>query len=211
MDYLTAFRPLFAYAAHLAASVDAPDAPAIDASAVKDDLSLLMGEAMRFRNEPPDPNFDQAWFALSAWLGGMLGRLPGCGGVAEQLLPGGEDRERDFFRRLDLLLMPLPGGHPEEIRAILRVYRMCLDLGDGAFRRDPETIRRIGECRERCRAATAPERPAAGNRTPPARAGRSFGGAAAAAAVWIAAAAAPLALYGLYKLLLGGLYAAVVG
>jgi hypothetical protein len=209
MDYVDAFRPIFAYAAHLAASTAIPDAPAVDADAAGSDLSLLLGEAMRFRNEPIDPNFDQAWFALSAWLDGTLRRLPGCAGVAARLVPADESRERDFFRRLDLLLMPLPSGYPREIRAILRVYGVCLDLGGYAFHGNPEALRRIGEYRERCLGAVGAPSPSVRNKAA-ARPERVFGGVTAAA-VWIAAAAAPLALYCVYRFLLGGLYASVVG
>ncbi len=210
MDYVDAFRPLFAYATHLAASAESPDAPPIDAQAAANDLALLLNETERFRNKPIDPNFDQARFALSAWLDATLRKLPNGDEIATRLMPADESRERDFFRRLDLLLMPLPGGYPKEIRSILKVYRTCLDLGDKAFQDNPDAIPNIDRYRERCRKATAPNSPPIKKQTA-ARPTHSFGGAAATAVLWVAAAAVPLALYGLYKFLLGGLYAAVVG
>lgn len=217
MDSIDVFRPVFAYIAHLAARAAAPGADAPDAGAVKADLSLLMGDAMRRRVEPADPNFDQAWFALSVWLGGALERLPGCGEIAGELMPLGENRERDFYHRLELLLKPLgaPARYPHEIRDILRVYRTCLDWGGLAFGDSPEAAERITKYRERCRAVTAPRGRGVVRGDSQKSAGRSprwsARGIAASAAVWIAAAAVPCALYGVYRFLLDNLYAAVAG
>lgn len=207
MDYVGAFRPIFAYAAHMAASAGSPDRPAIDAQTARSDLSLLLGAAMRFREEPVDPNFDQAWFALTAWLDRTLGRLPGGEDIARQLIEPAENREADFFRRLSLLLTPLPNGYPREIRAIIRVYAICLDLGFGL----PDDARDAAcsrEYRRRCRQALATPQPG-----PEANAAshKPYGYAVAAAAMWLAPVAVPLFLYGLYKFLLGNLYASVVG
>lgn len=207
MDYVNAFRPIFAYAAHMAASPGSPDRPAIDAHTARSDLSLLLGAAMRCREEPLDPNFDQAWFALTTWLDRTLKRLPGGDEIAAQVIEPAEGREADFFHRLGLLLTPLPKGHPKEILAIIRVYAICLDLECG-LPDNADGAARAREYRRRCRQAlsAAPRGPTANEPSQ-----KRCGNALAAAAAWLAPVVVPLFLYGLYKYLLGNLYAGVVG
>lgn len=208
MDYASLFRPIFAYTAHVAAAAKQPGWLESHALTVKRDLSLLLGSAMQSKTEPLDPNFDQAWFALTAWLHVTLNQLPDGDELANQLVPADQNKNEEFFRRLSLLLTPLPGGYPRDIKEILKVYSLCLDLGY----RNESPIQPPGTdtdtMRQRCRDALAsPQLAPSASRA----ASNPFVRIAVSAAVWLLPVAIPLTLYGVYRYFLGTLYSSVVG
>ncbi len=207
MDYVALLQPLFAYAAHVAAAAEQPGWLQGHAPAVKRDLSLLLGSAMRSRQEPLDPNFDQAWFAFTRWLRFTLEQLPDDGEIAREFVPGAEGGDGEFHRRLSLLLTPLPGGYPGDILEIIRVYALCLDLGYRETPSGPGARPNADSLRQRCRELleSSPALPA---RRPAPRASPRF---AAALAVRLLPPLLPIVLYGLYRYLLSALYANVVG
>ena len=206
MDNDSIFRPIIAYAAHLAVAGSDPDYLETHRHGIENDLSHLVDCVMDYRRNPLDPNFDQSWFAVNAWLHETLERLP-IKNPASVLPELPENHETEFFRRLGLLLTPLPGGYPDEILDIIQVYATCIELGYQGYHRHSKNRSDLKRYRSLCAKALA-------DRPPPAlpqAVGFTLRRLLSAAAIWATPVVLPLALYGIYKFILQDLYSQVVG
>lgn len=207
MDYVGLFRPVIAYSAHLRPAETRADCPRPDAAHITRDLGCLIDAAMEQRREPIDPNFDQAWFAVRAWLGGTLRSLD-LEATARELAAAPDDAGSDFFRRLGLLL-PRPGSSPHpDIRDILRVYALCMDLGYRGDYGDESREEQWNEYRRRCHDAVETGKGEVAEETEP---NRNWTALAGKAAVWLVPILAPILLYGVFKFLLNNLYGHIMG
>lgn len=181
MDYVELFRPVFAYALHLARANPNRNRRLSDPEAIKNDLASLIAIARSDNPEKPagsarlapvlmtmgtaaarsrteqraeeeDVNFNQAWYAVASWLGEILADIPGGRRVADELLPPLDPDGCEFYRRLGSLLTPGPDDRVHpEIVDIVKVYSLCLELDYAGYYSRPGCEHLRQAYRRRCR------------------------------------------------------------
>lgn len=220
--YNAVFRPLFAYGAHVTLAASAWGDQSPDLGSVREDLALLVENALASRRVQDEKNFDNAWFAVCAWLDEKLaGILSADGGGHFELmqrrffntLNAGEE----FFQRLAALLDG-EEGEPDARAAreeIVKVYGSCLELGfKGRYfrpddRPDLEAFRRrcldavLGNVSQKSEANRMFQPFVEGETKEAARPGMLF--------FWIAPVVITALLYLLYRILLADLYSFMGG
>lgn len=207
MHYIDIFRPVFSLAAHVSPTASGSGDASQSSVAL---LEPVLAEARRRRRGARREHFDQAWFALCAWLDETFAEAGPL--VARHLLPSGNGEE--FFARLDRLLdsSALDRLDPER-RDLVEVFSLCLELGfHGPFHRSGDR-KILAAYRRRCREVLA-ESPAASMAMASALAAperKASYRPVLKTALWIAPVAATIALYSLYRFVLSGLYAQALG
>lgn len=204
MSYLDDMRPVFAYAAHLGLADNGQATRGVDQPDVRKHLEILLAQARSRRFDAPHAEFDQAWLALCAWLDETLGL-----DCAARYFPG-VDTEAAFFDTLDSLL--LANEENENAGAdVIPVYAAALDLGFPGLDRRPHCLARLEAHRLRRNRRTAKHEHAATSLPPPPASRSRILAAAGTAVLWAVPVAATILLYTVYRYLLVGLYADVVG
>lgn len=209
MPYIDIFRPLLSFGAHAANSATAlgPD----ESKAAFVQLERLVGDALRQKTPANAGYFDDAWFAVAAWLDEKLLDIRNAAG-AERLqrryfntVNAGEE----FFDRLDNLLRD-QAAKPEPDRAdAVDVYGVCLDLGFLGRHYRPEDAPRLAEYRQRCTEICAAGRSgSAGGElfVPAGVAGKDAKTPGSMAAFWVIPVVVTVGLFILYRLILHSLY-----
>ncbi len=136
VKYLDVFRPVLSFGAHaaLAAVSSAGAASPGEAEAVFSELDRLLQKAFSQKTVANGLDFDEAWFAVAAWLDEKLAPLRSMAGVDSSsrlqrvyfdTLNAGEE----FFTRLETLLQTQATEPTPERAAVLDVYAACLELG----------------------------------------------------------------------------------
>ncbi len=136
IKYLDVFRPILSFGAHAALTAVSRDEPvsASDAAAIFAELDRLVQKAFAHKTVANGADFDDAWFAVAAWLDEKLAPLRTLAGVDSSrrlqrvyfdTLNAGEE----FFTRLENLLQAQAAAPTPERGGVLDVYDACLDLG----------------------------------------------------------------------------------
>lgn len=209
MDYLAQFRPILSLAAHAASALADGDDAVRDDKTLWRTLDAMAIQALAKRTAAATGDFDDAWFAVAAWLDETLGWLRPEGERrvwrARRGL-GAADCGPEFFLRLDATL---DAANPR----VTAVYAACLALGFRGPYRSPAGQSELDYYRLRCQTAlqAASPIPETGflQQTPPPAAPppRRF----SMAAFWIAPMAATAGLFLLYRTLLAELFAQILG
>ncbi len=133
MNYDAIFRPLFSFVAH--ATNSGPDGTncVVDPLVVFSELEDLIAAPLALRHSSGGDGFEQAWFAVRAWLDETLAGLRDAGSDGPSARRPGrfadDDSGEEFFTRLDALLDGGAGGDNPERTEVIRVYASCLELG----------------------------------------------------------------------------------
>ncbi len=220
MKYLDLFRPILAFGAHAALTAVSKTEPvsASEAAAIFAELDRLVQKAFVSKTVANGLEFDDAWFAVAAWLDEKLAPLRVLAGVDSSkrlqrvyfdTLNAGEE----FFTRLENLLQVQVTSPTPERAGVLDVYDACLDLGFlGRHYRAEERLW-LDEYRRRIADVNAQLRP-----------GRSFASGTALLApeegveeeagkpgsmfwIWLIPIVVTVGLYLLYRALLSSMFA----
>lgn len=134
--YYELFRPLFAYGAHLTLAATAWGDERPDLLMVQTDLNLMIDTIVAARRPADTVDFDNAWFAMCAWLDEKLSGILGSGHeegyeLLQRRYFNTLNAGEEFFTRLDDILEPAEPDEtdPTARSEILKVYGAALELG----------------------------------------------------------------------------------
>lgn len=210
MTYNELLRPLFSYVAHVCRTLADNGNHAVSSDEILRDLECLAEEAM-LRPGATEAGFATAWFAFAVWAADATTAWQELSEKIKHRFSLPSDSRVQFFKRLNALLSPGAAEIPDQERlAALETFACCLRFGFARKGATPLVKTRLEDYRRRC-LAVLPPRPTTDEapdfaEPPPPRPVNPL-----AAALWIAPAIATILLYAVYRTLLSGLYAGVVG
>lgn len=151
------FRPLFSLALHVARDGQRllKQGTPERLSASLAEVEALAASLWRRRRRFDAPAFEQAWFALCAWLDELFGNLPGdrTTSFLERYFPGQrETAGAVFFAQLQAAETAALAGDSGG-RVVVALYALCLTYGFRGSYRNNEDTTILKSWRRRCRAA----------------------------------------------------------